>query len=67
MSVHLHLQSSPIRNAVSFSACSVMDTFVLVPFISASISFSVGTNGRVSFLGYSGGVHWISFILQYSS
>ena len=48
-SVHLQFHSSPILKPVSFSAWSVIDTFLLVPAISASISFSVGTKGKVSF------------------
>ena len=46
---HLQFHNSPILNPVSFSAWSVIETFLLVPEISASISFSVGTNGKVSF------------------
>jgi len=48
-SVHLQFHSSPILNPVSLSAWSVIDTFLLVPEIRASISFSVGTKGNVSF------------------
>ena len=44
-SVHLQSHSSPILKPVSFKAKSEVATFFLHPFISASISFSVGTNG----------------------
>jgi len=44
-SVHLQCHNSPILKPVSFSAKSVVDIFLEQPFMSASISFSVGMNG----------------------
>ena len=65
-SVHLHFHSSPILKPVSLSACRAVESFLAVPFMSASISFSVGTKGIVSFRLYCGGVHWMPFIFAYS-
>jgi len=46
ISVHLQFHNSPILKPVSFSANNVVEIFLVHPFISASTSFSVGTNGN---------------------
>jgi len=45
MSIHLQFHSSPILKPVSFNVCSAVAIFFVQPLISASASFSVGTNG----------------------
>lgn len=62
MSVHFKRMASPLRAAVSFSVCSRVDSWCLVPLMNWSSSFSVGMKMILSFrlkVGSSSGSYWI--------